>query len=417
MEGLAVDNITIKHQAAYGFLKAVLSVSMPDNHILKELYPGKISEVERVLNDFWASGNLVLGKELRMNHPDPKKIFSARLKVEDDPVVKSLDYYVNRSLTPPADKMRVIFGEFADDALKVYNYYNITGKKRECGIPVATHPHNLAMTGYGLGFDRLGLISFVYHDVPEDLYNFLTKQFGLQSGLLGYDGFIKEVIPMPIRKYVNILTNKYDTIIENVSHDLDSRGLSFNRKNAVERLSDMKAANYSNLEKEYGLGAHISRAYSVAEKSNESKTFREDLKWACYINYINDMGDECVKDNFYLGYDMKGIDLWFNGIGRESLNMTDMIKNALKQQTWVDKGYEMHSRFGPLEEHISEIGENVFNFARNYIVKDILKNIFQISHLESALEKTRRLTPVLFDDVKTDYTIKRKAEAKTRINI
>lgn len=409
MEELLIDNVTVKHQAAYDFLNSILVRKMPEHGVLKELYDGKIPEIEMTLDDFWKSDNLVLGNKLRTSHPDPKKIFLARLKVENDPVVRTLDYYVHQGIAPPRDKMRVIFGEFADDASKVYNYYNITGKKRKCGIPAATHPHNIAMTGYGLGFDKVGLISFVHHDVPEDLYNFLTVNLGLPQGLLGYDTFIKEVIPAPIRKYVNTLTNKYDTIIENISDTLDAKGLSFNQKNAVEELINMTSADYSSLEKEYGLGKHIFRTYSIADKLKDSKTFREDLKWACYINYINDMGDECVKENFYLGYDMKGLDLWFNGIGRDALNMDEMIKNALKQQTWVDKGYEMKSEFAPLEEHISEVGENVFTFTKNYIVKDVLKSIHQISHLGSALEKTRRLTPVLFDDVKTDYTIKKAA--------
>ncbi len=409
MEDTIIDTITSKYPVAYKFLDSLLIGKIPDREILKNLYGGKVPEIERMLEDFWAQSDLVFGSQLRTDVKDPAEIYFARQRIENDPLVSKIDYYVHQRLPPPRDLMREIFEEFADDALKVYNYYNITGKKRECGIPVATHPNNLAMTGYGMGFDKIGRIGFVYHDVPEDLYDFLVEKLGLQKGLLGYDTFIKEVIPGPIRKVVNILTNKYDTIIENISNTLRSKGLSFNQKNTLDELLNLMSANYSDLEQEYGLGRFVLRTYPIVEKLKDSNTYKEDLKWACYINYIEDMKIESIKDKFYLSYDMKGVDLWFNGIGREALNMTGMIRNALKQQTWVNKGRDMKSEWIPLENHIDEVGANAYKFAKNYVAKDILMSIFQISHLGSALDKTKRLTPIFFEDVDTDYTIKKAA--------
>ncbi|GIU68850.1 MAG: hypothetical protein KatS3mg002_0086 [Candidatus Woesearchaeota archaeon] len=404
MEELREDFSSYKMQAAYDFIKSVLLKEYPSNEVISMLFNGQEKNIIKSVEWFWNNPDLVLGRRLRTKKYDPKEIFMARYEIENNPLIIDLDFYVHTQQDPPRNLMEKVYGEFADDVISVYRYYNEAGLERESGIPASTHPHNLAMTGYSMNFSTIGVAALAYHDVPEDLYNFLVNKYNLPSGIEGYDNFMEVMIPEKIRMHVNSITNKYDTIIETIGYSLknlknNGKELKFNKENVLEAIIPL-------LEKDNGsMGIYLMRTYSIANALTDSSDFRDKLKWACYRDYIEDIADNCKANNNFLAFDMKGIDLFFNGIGRESVKRESKIKNALKQMTWVNKGYQIQTNYMPLNNHIMEIAENALSFAKDFVARDLIKSIYKTSFLYRAYKNMKQLTPIFFEDVDTDYKL------------
>ena len=413
-EFMEKDLSSLNMQAAYTFIRYVLLKKYPSYEILNILFGKRTKHTLHALEWFWKDQELVLGNDLRKKGIDPKEIYNPRLKYEYDPIVDELDFFVHTKQKPPSDLMKIVFDEFSENVSSVYDYYVEANIIRDSGLPASTHAHNLAMTGYAMGFDYIGRASLAYHDVPEDLFVFLTKKYGLKTGINGYDEFFDKMIPKKLHMNVNAITNKYDLIISDIDEELkntllyskdnkpESKGLTFNKNNVLDVLEPLFNNDAGSLDK------YVGRTYSIVYNMEDGEFFKERLKWACYRDYIQDMADTCVSNNDFLAYDMKGIDLWYNGIGRETVKRWNRVKTSLKAMTWVNKGYEIHTNYAPLNNHIMEVAENNLGFAYDFVAKDLIRSIFRSAFTFRALNNIKQLTPVFFTDVDTDYTIKKK---------
>ncbi len=410
-------------QAAYYVIRSILLQKYPPIDALNTLFGKRTKHTINAIEWFWKNDDLVLGENLRVKGRDPQEIFKARYAKEYDPIVDELDFYVHTQQKPPKDLMNIIFDEFADSVTSVYGYYDEANLIRDSGLPASTHPHNAAMTGYAMGFDFVGRASLAYHDVPEDLFVFLANKFNLEKGIKGYDIFMEKMIPYKLRMNVDAITNKYDLIISTIEDKLKNnivedssgrseiKGLTFNKKNSLEVLESLFNNDAGSLAK------YVGRTYSIAYNLEDGDFFRERLKWACYRDYVKDIADICVSNNDFLAFDMKGIDLYYNGIGRDVVKRWNRNKNALKAMTWVNKGYEIHTNYAPLNNHIMEVAENTLRYSYDSVAKDFIKSIFVSSFTFRALTNLKQLTPVFFTDVDTDYTIKKPVVDAAQINI
>lgn len=409
---MSEDLSSQKMQAAYDFIKSVLTKKYPYYDVLNDLFGTRTKHVLNAIDWFWNDKEVVLGKELRKKEDMvPREIAYARYKIEKDTLIDELDFYVHTQQKPPIDLMKIIYEEYAEKVIKVYDYYNEAGLIRESGIPASTHPHNLSITAYSMGFDVIGRTGLVYHDVPEDLFVFLTKKYNMKNDLDAYDEFIQRFIPEKLTLHINAITNKYDTIIKTLEDKLKNvnvsiisagegqlKGLKFNKKNVLEVLGTIKVKGV--LEK------YVYRTSEIINELNDSEDFLERLKWACYRDYIKDIADICIENKNFLAFDMKGIDLHYNSVGREAVKMSSRIKNALKCMTWVNKGYEIHTNYLPLNNHIMEIADNTLTYAYDVVSRDLIKNIYVSSFLFRAFRNLKQLTPIFFNDVDTDYKLK-----------
>lgn len=381
-------------------LDSVLRHDNVDNSLLAVMFGNLHPQITRMIEDFWSEN--VLGAHIRFPVYNPRKVEQARMKADGDLRLAELDYFINNKKNPGMDLAEYVYtSKHACTTMTNYDLLNRYTKDRECGTSCASHGHNLAGTSKHLEADAIHIATCGNHDVVEELFRYANQIYGLKEGLANFNNFTKHIIPDDeLRSHVLAVTNLNDTIISAVDEFLFKKGKSFNKKNSTAAISSLGIEDLGEADPaQDSLTQALWQNYAFAVELDDSKDFRARLKWQGYLAYMGNIAQACQQMGNYTPFDVKGLDLYYNGLGKEALNLDSRIKNALKKQSYVN-AYERYIRtdFQPVKERVDEICETNRHDTRNLIMKDFDPGPHPMTRFKSALYKIKRLSPVLYAD-------------------
>ena len=175
---------------------------------------------------------------------------------------------------------------------------------------------------------------------------------------------------------------------------LRGKDKSFIRKNILEELEILRLKKYPEI------NSYVEKIYFyVLDDKNIDKQddVLDYLKWQCYEKlYLNEIAERSKNTNHFLLFEIKGVDLFDNFHGKDSLSIEGRIRNVIKNILWANLGESFNTDWKPLNDHIAECIEDCLTYSENLVIKDLLEVQSQMDFFVSAINKVKKLFNVFY---------------------
>jgi hypothetical protein len=377
-------------------MKNIIHHRCPDNATLEQLYgyekAGIIrNNIEIFLNDNSSSSRIPRDH----NYNTPSEIYNARTQVEKNRSFQKIHSALLKYELPEISDLKVFYGNYSDMVLKIIRTYEELNLKRKCELFAATHLNRTGAVVYQLKMDDEDSYKYstvaMMHDSIEDLLDFgdFRKTKGLD--ILKYKKFLNEFIPLELQQPVKMLTNHYNFIFNFIIHKLDESDKSINLKNILAVLEKLLKKKLEDLH------IYVEKMFELLSNRVIEENILVNARWECYKNlYLNGIAESSKRIDDYRIFEIKGIDLSDNAHGKGSLSVEGKIRNINKNVLWGILGYNLHSSWIPLNNHIQEIIEDALLSAEAIILSDLLQKQSSQDFVMSALYKIKKLEPIFY---------------------
>lgn len=388
-----------KYYAAEELMNCIISHNFPDYSVLVSLFnPKNAGYIRNMLQKFYEE-NSIDGYKLRQKKVIVnREVYSARTNLENNILFKNIHSALLNFRIPEKEDLKIFFGSYAESIRKIYGTYIEMELLRKCDLTAASHLNRVAGVAKQLNFDKAECFDYAaiasMHDSIEDLLTVAKDNKGNLYGIENYSKFLTDFVPANLQESVKILTNHYNLILSYLLNVLKGKDKSFNRKNILNELEILRLKRFPEI------NSYVEKIYfHVLDNKNIDK--QEDvldyIKWQCYEKlYLNQIAETSKIANNFLLFEIKGVDLFDNFHGKDSLSLEGRIRNVIKNILWVNLGESFHSDWIPLNNHIAECTNDSLTYAENLIIKDLLEVQSQMDFFVASLNKVKKLFNVFY---------------------
>ena len=326
-----------KYHLAEELMRCIVEHNFPDYSVLVSLYDPKTAGFIRNMLDKFFEDNKIVGCSLRKRKEYHREVFTARTNLETNYLFKNIHSSLLNFKIPDSENLNVIFGPYAESVRKNYGTFIEMELLRKCDLTAASHLNRVAGVAKQLNFDLPGCFEYTsiasMHDSIEDLLTVAKDDNGNRFGIENYTKFLQHYIPENLQESVKILTNHYNMLL---SYLLRGKDKSFIRKNILEELEILRLKKYPEI------NSYVEKIYFyVLDDKNIDKQddVLDYLKWQCYEKlYLNEIAERSKNTNHFLLFEIKGVDLFDNFHGKDSLSIEGRIRNVIKNILWANLG-------------------------------------------------------------------------------
>lgn len=386
-----------RYHLAEELLESIIKGIIPPDGLVRSLYGDSKTRVIRYNLEKFIGSRKESGFSLRAHNINaPTEISDTRSKIESDSNFQTIHSTILSGDVPPSSELSHFYHDYSTTVRCAFKLFSKHKLVRKCGVPTIAHANRVGTlsTAIGLNDDQA---TYKYsavaalHDLIEDLLFTAKDKTGKTYGFENYQQFLDDFIPAEIQSEVKILTNHYDLIVKFVTSDLKKRNeyLSFqNILASIYKLID----NGPEQIKEYAAAAYN----LLCEKVYETDIL-DAIRWECYKElYIEGIASASKDSKDYRLYEIKSFDLSDNGHGLGSLSNDSKIRNLIKQEIWVRKGYRLESDWEPINRRIMELMEDTLVYAKHLVIKDLLEPQFSQDYIVSALKKFEQMHAIFY---------------------
>ncbi len=394
-DGEMADNDRVTR--AFEILDSIRQMTVPSASALRGLYGDqKLDILQRNIAAFMELNRGMFGLPRQLSGNAPKKVVLTRDCIEKEQAFQEVQSSLLFGRIPAMEHMEVMYGGYAGAVIKLYKVCSTLGLKRHCGLPSVAHMNRVGAIVHYLPMDDPG--SFTYaaaaamHDGIEDLLNRAEHPDGKVHGIGRYREFIDTYIPAELQDKVKALTNHFDLLISHVEGQLRAERLFVDQENFKTVVAKTYEGNNMDLH------PYIEAMYYRLDHTKVAEPVIDEVKWLFYKeSYLKHLARNAHNSSDYRIYEIKGIDLSDNGLGRGALSLSSRIKNIIKHQAWIDNMRRLKPTWPPIIEMMDELQAEIIRDAEIMIVRDLIERQSSQDFLLSALLKLRKLKTVFYE--------------------
>ena len=413
-----------RYTAASEIFYDILNKREPDMAALTFLHGKKVAiNIHKSIMRFYKDPEFLGGTIREHDKQAPAILSDMRAMIDNDDDFCAIDEYfcsqVNRTETVSTlmseideeigDNFRNKFGPYADCAMHISAIAVHYQLKRKSDISAVSHwtgvagiMHFLQSTGkippHPDPYFRI-IVAFL-HDFNEDLPRLVLHKDGRPYGFHRITQLNNDILPKNdlIIRDLNILTNLYSEMAKHAYYSLKKDGVVF----TVERFQNFLQSCMDREDKNSHLYKIYYTLYDLVSGNPYGHISGEDLlkriTWDSYNFYVKNIITESITNHDDTPLIVKFCDQNYNFIGKEVLNVSDLIKTLLKGWLWAsDVEYNLNG-FEHARLFMRELLEDVLCYSEYYIIRDMTRRESVLNYYAAAFQKIKRLSPVLYSD-------------------
>jgi hypothetical protein len=385
-----LENLPLFNEAGE-LLNAILAKQKPEQRLLEKMFPAnEVNEIYSHIEKHYSENSET--KNIRALTYSPGGLYNA-IQNTEGPEFSGIHSKILRNELPDIKELSPLFDKYSinvQDVLDAYICYKLT---RKCFIPAAIHPYRTACIAKVLGFDKSDDAKYAstmfLHDSIEDLLIIMGKTSD-HMGINSVNRFINKFIHEDLSFHVNLLTNYYTIILKYIEYLYKLSDTRITQDNLTRGLKNLRQGNEI-------MQMRIDRLERLLSSATLQEPVINSARWLSYKElYIHELAEQSVKNSDYRIMEMKCIDIADNAAGFLSISDEDKINGIIKLGLWAAEGYGLHSTWKPLNNYISEIFNEALLLSKAMLLRDLLSPVYKQSYFVSALQKIKRLKPILY---------------------